>query len=260
WVRPRGATPSSHIIKPAIGMSGPVDLSASVENEYLCMLIVAECGLRTATVEIARFEDVTALVVERFDRARHGPLLVRLPQEDLCQALGVPSFRKYAANGGPGMLDVLALLLQSDTPEKDRRQFLQSCFAYWVLGATDGHAKNFSLALGAQGGFRLTPLYDVLSLQPNVDALQVPRREFRVAMAVGDGRHYKVEEIMPRHFVQTAVAAGVDQGRASEWLVEITERVPAALQRAAETMDETVPQDLFQSIAAGALQRAELLA
>jgi serine/threonine-protein kinase HipA len=241
-------------------MSGPVDLSASVENEYLCMLIVAELGLPTATVEIARFEDVTALVVERFDRAWRGPLPVRLPQEDLCQALGVPSFRKYDANGGPGMLDVLALLLQSDAPEEDRRQFLQSCFAYWVLGATDGHAKNFSLALGAQGGFRLSPLYDVLSLQPSVDAHQVSRREFRVAMAVGNGRHYKVDEIMPRHFVQTAVAAGVDQGVATLWMQEINERVPGALQRAAEAMDESVPQDLLGSIADGALRRAELLA
>jgi serine/threonine-protein kinase HipA len=260
WVRPTGTTPSSHIIKPPIGMSGPVDLSASVENEYLCMLIVAELGLPTATVEIARFEDVTALVVERFDRAWRGPLPVRLPQEDLCQALGVPSFRKYDANGGPGMLDVLALLLQSDAPEEDRRQFLQSCFAYWVLGATDGHAKNFSLALGAQGGFRLSPLYDVLSLQPSVDAHQVSRREFRVAMAVGNGRHYKVDEIMPRHFVQTAVAAGVDQGVATLWMQEINERVPGALQRAAEAMDESVPQDLLGSIADGALRRAELLA
>src|SRR5690606_20111333 len=151
------------------GMRGIVDLTSSVENEFLCMMFAAEIGLPTASVAMDRFGDVKALVVERFDRAWTDATLVRLPQEDVCQALSVPSFRKYDADGGPGMADVLYLLLQSDAAEEDRKRFFQSCFAVWLLGATDGHAKNFSLALGSQGGFRLTPLYDVMSLHHNVE-------------------------------------------------------------------------------------------
>ena len=80
---------------------------------------------------------------------------------------------------------------------------------FWLRGATDGHAKNFSLFLQPGGRFRLTPLYDVMSVQPAVDAGQLRRNQMKVALAVGDSRHYVIQEIMPRHFVQTAAKSGI---------------------------------------------------
>jgi serine/threonine-protein kinase HipA len=66
-------------------------LSNSVENEYYCLRLVAAFGLLVNKAEIAKFGETTALVVERFDRrwTKDGRLL-RLPQEDCCQALSVP--------------------------------------------------------------------------------------------------------------------------------------------------------------------------
>ncbi|UMX92505.1 HipA domain-containing protein [Escherichia coli] len=32
----------------------------------------------------------------------------------------------------------------------------------WLIGATDGHAKNFSVFIQAGGGYRLTPFYDII--------------------------------------------------------------------------------------------------
>lgn len=259
WMRPAGTTPSTHIVKPPIGVRSGVDLSESVENEYVCMLLARSLGLPVANVEMHQFSEIRALVVERFDRAWLGEEVIRLPQEDLCQALSVPSFRKYESSGGPGMNDVLELLQQSDDPEADRKQFLQTCFAFWLLGATDGHAKNFSLALGPHGSFRLTPLYDVMSLQPSVDALQVRRREFTLAMAAGSNRHYKVDETLPRHFLQTAASAGIDVSISEVWLSEIAGRLASAVDEVRTAVGSSVPEALFDSITQGALKRSALM-
>jgi hypothetical protein len=124
---PLGTTATTHILKPQIGkLRSGVDLSRSVENEYFCMQLIQALGMPVARTEIRDFDGERALVVERFDRIWDGRRLLRLPQEDLCQALGVPSSRKYQADGGPGMGDVVALLEGSDDPAGDRHRFVQA--------------------------------------------------------------------------------------------------------------------------------------
>src|SRR6185295_7036454 len=104
WLKPHGSTPTTHIIKPQIGhvdtAGGVVDLSSSVENEHYCLRLLAGFGLDVARTEIRKFAGVTALVIERFDRrwTRDGRLL-RVPQEDCCQSLGVAPTRKYQNEG-----------------------------------------------------------------------------------------------------------------------------------------------------------------
>ena len=152
WQVPHGSTATTHILKPEIGLlPNGIDLSQSIENEHFCMRLTASFGLPTARTEIREFAGRRALVVERFDRlhTRDGRLL-RLPQEDCCQALSVPPPRKYEPDGGPGMRQILDLLKASDEPEVDQRLFLKAQIVFWLLGATDGHAKNFSIALLAR--------------------------------------------------------------------------------------------------------------
>ena len=55
----------------------------------------------------------------------------------------------------------------------------------------------------------MTPLYDVVSAQPNVEACEIRRNQFRLAMAVGNNRQYRIDTIAPRHFLQTAQRAGM---------------------------------------------------
>ena len=118
--------------------------------------------------------------MERFDREwRRDGSILRLPQEDFCQALGVPSSRKYQSTveghqNGPGVVDIMKLLQGSDTPNEDRAAFFKSQILFWLIGATDGHAKNFSIALRPGGRFRLTPFYDVLTVQTAFDKGQIP--------------------------------------------------------------------------------------
>ena len=144
WHVPHGASATTHLLKPEIGkLPNGIDLSQSIENEHLCMRLAAAFGLPVAKTAIRDFAGRRALVVERFDRkcTRNGRLL-RVPQEDCCQALSVPPTRKYEPEGGPGMRQILELLKASDAPAEDRGIFLKAQILFWLPGATDGHAKK----------------------------------------------------------------------------------------------------------------------
>lgn len=262
WHLPRGSTATTHILKPQIGvLKNGLDLSRSVENEYLCMQLAAASGLPTAKTAIADFGGQRALIVERFDRQwTKDDRLLRLPQEDLCQALSVPPTRKYQSEGGPGIRQILQLLKSSDQPREDQRLFLKAQIFFWLLGATDGHAKNFSIFLYPGGGFRLTPLYDVLSLQPNYAAQQVKRNRMKLAMSVGDSRHYVLHTIQPRHFIQSAEQAGVSAHIVEGAMEELQERVPVAMEQVAAKLPTDFPKHLRRSIFSGIEERLKIMA
>jgi serine/threonine-protein kinase HipA len=261
WHIPHGTTATTHIMKPQIGMlpSG-IDLNRSVENEYLCMKLAHAFGLPAANVAVADFKDVRVLLVERFDRlwTKDGRLL-RLPQEDCCQALSVPPTRKYESDGGPGMPAVLDLLKASDEPDTDRRLFLKAQIVFWLLGATDGHAKNFSIFLQPGGRFRLTPLYDVMSVQPAFDAGQLRKNQMKFAMAVGDNRHYRVYEIMPRHFVETAAKSGVPSAFVQSIFDELVGSADAVTNQVMNDLPGGFPGELAESIVGGLRARLRLI-
>lgn len=128
WLEPSGTTPTTHILKPPIGtLPNGMDLTTSVENEYFCLRLMESFGLRVAQTEIITFGDVKTLVVERFDR-RWGKdgRLIRLPQEDCCQALSVPPTRKYQREGGPGIVEITKLLQASDDALRDQLAFFKA--------------------------------------------------------------------------------------------------------------------------------------
>lgn len=257
WHVPHGTTPTTHILKPQIGrLPNGIDLSQSVENEYLCMKIAAAFGLPTAGVGIADFKGRRVLVVERFDRRwTADKRLLRLPQEDCCQALSVPPTLKYESDGGPGMAAILELLKGSDEPETDRRRFLKAQIMLWLLGATDGHAKNFSVFLLPGGRFRLTPLYDVMSAQPARDADQLQKNKMKLALAVGDNRHYVIDGIMPRHFGQTAAANGMPDQVIRAIFEELLGREEAAITEVMNDLPAGFSEALAQGIKSGLCRR-----
>jgi len=259
WHIPHRTTATTHILKPAIGrLENGLDLSRSVENEHLCMRFIAALGLPVAETTMEEFRGRSVLVVQRFDRqwTKDGRLL-RLPQEDCCQALSVPPHSKYQSDGGPGMRQILELLKGSDDPEHDRLIFLKAQLAFWLLAAPDGHAKNFSVFLNPGGRFHLTPLYDVMSAQPNVDAGQIRLNNLKFAMAVGKNRHYVIDRILPRHFLQTAASAGLSDDAAARVIEELARDVPAAWERARAQMPDGFPEDLTDSINDGMMKRLE---
>ncbi len=253
WQKPVGTTPTTHILKPQIGeLPNGIDLWNSVENEYFCLTFSKALGLPSANVEIATFDDKRVLIVERFDRQfTDDNRLLRVPQEDCCQALSVPWTNKYENEGGPGVQQILRLLEGSDNADADRRRFFKTIIVFWLLAATDGHAKNFSVFLSPGGGYRLTPLYDIVSAQPSLDAKQIRHNKLKMAMAVGDTRHYTVDSILGRHFVQSAVKAGVGQKIALEVIDDIVAISSKALERVIVGLPKGFPETVSESIAKG---------
>jgi serine/threonine-protein kinase HipA len=260
WHVPHGTTATTHILKPQIGNRDGRDLRHSVANEHLCMRILAGLDIPVASTEICDFGDQRALVVERFDRRwTRDKRLLRLPQEDCCQALSVPPTLKYQSDGGPGMAGILDFLKGSDDPAHDRLIFMKAQIAFWLLAAIDGHAKNFSVFLHPRGGFRLTPFYDVMSAQPLFDHKRIQRRDMKLAMSVGDNRHYHIHEIRPRHFQQTAQRAALPQGVAEMALDQIAGSLTGAIESACTALPAGFHADTRDSIAEGALKRLKVI-
>lgn len=261
WHVPQGSAATTHILKPPIGvLRNGIDLTRSVENEHLCMLLTDALGLPTAKTSVERFGKTKVLVVERFDRSwTKDKRLLRLPQEDLCQALSIPASRKYQSDGGPGIRDVLEFLKASDDPETDRQLFIKAQIVFWLLGATDGHAKNFSIFLHPGGGFRLTPLYDVMSLQPAYDAKQIKRNRMKLAMSVGNQRHYVLDTILPRHFIQSAERAGMPATAVEQIMDELTDRTPNAIEQVTAQLPRDFPKHISESIIRALVERSKVL-
>ncbi|MEM6890636.1 MAG: type II toxin-antitoxin system HipA family toxin [Pseudomonadota bacterium] len=264
WMRPLGTTATTHILKPQLGAIptafGTIDMAASVDNEHYCLKLLEAFGLPVAQTEIVTFGKRRVLAVERFDRQwRNDTELLRLPQEDCCQALGVPSEQKYQNSGGPSAVQILNLLQGSDEPLKDQADFFKSQILFWLIGATDGHAKNFSIFIKPGGRYSLTPFYDVLSAQPAFDQRQIPNNKYKLAMSVGKNRRYKILDIVGRYFVETGKEAGLGPTLMRDAIQEILDLEPNAADKALAMMPDDFPQDIYVSIRAAMSKRRGLL-
>lgn len=181
WGLPHGAAATTHIIKPAV-----VGLDNHDLNEHLCLDAARRAGLIAARTRVERFGDQTAIVVERYDRRKVRNHVVRVHQEDLCQALGFPPTKKYQNDGGPKPEQIIELLRRVVSPIKADdavARFFDTLVWNWLIGGTDAHAKNYSLLLSG-GEVRLAPMYDVASALP----YGIHERKLKFAMKVG-GHH-----------------------------------------------------------------------
>lgn len=257
WMRPRGATPTTHILKLPIGTGGGgIDLTTSVENEWLCSRILHAYGIPVASCWMDQFGGQKALVVERFDRrlSSDGSWIVRLPQEDMCQAHGLPPDRKYEAEQGVGIRRIMDLLLGSSNAEQDRRGFFKTVMLFWMLCAIDGHAKNFSVFVDAGGSYRLTPRYDVLSAFPVLGKSKgkLSPHKVKMAMAVeGTSRHYLWHTIQLRHWEETARRCGIGAsfGAIRDELVGTTAAaIAAASAELPKDFPESVSAPIFEGL------------
>lgn len=237
WHKPLGKTPTTHILKPPINHHETmnVDFSSSVDNEWFCLRFLNELNMPAAPAEIEQFEDERVLIVERFDRKITGDSIIRLPQEDFCQALGRLSDNKYEEHGGPNAREIMELLSLSLDPVDDRTMFMKSQVLFWLLAANDGHAKNFSIFL-REKGFCLTPFYDVISAYPYFGEGNMHPRRIKMAMKVhSKNNHYHWHKIQARHWLSHANHPGFTESDMKAILEELCETVPDALIRATES-------------------------
>lgn len=229
WGVPHGATPTTHILKPAV-----VDLDGHDLNEHLCLETARRVGLSAARTEVRSFGGERAIVVERYDRERQPDGTVRrIHQEDICQALGVSPAATYQSDGGPGPAQIVGLLRrETRTPTDaadDVLRFVDALALNWVLAGTDAHAKNYSVLLRRRE-VRLTPLYDVASMLP-YPAVHEPK--LKLAMAIGG--EYRIGIIERRYWQRLAADLGLDADDVVARVDHIAAAIPAQMAAAASS-------------------------
>ncbi len=263
WHRPTHATPTTHILKLPLGLNPQgIDLSTSVENEWLCSQIVRAYDVPVATCVIETFADFKVLAVERFDRrlSADSTWYLRLPQEDFCQATQTPPGLKYESDGGPGIAKMMELLLGSELAQQDRHVFMRTQVVFWLLAAIDGHAKNFSVFLLPAGGYRLTPCYDILSAHPVLGhgRGKLSAEKIKMAMAVqGKSRHYRWKEIQGRHWIETARRCGF--GGMPTVIEDVIARTPDVVEQVRRVIPRGFPSEIADSTLEGLRSGSETL-
>lgn len=203
WGIPSGRTPTTHILKPPIP-----DLDGQLENEHFCLQLARELGMNAPQSEVLTFGGERAVVVERYDRVpgEDGKYL-RVHQEDMCQALGLPPSKKYERDGGPGISRMVFDVLRGsaaarDDVEADVARLLEAITLNWVIAGSDAHAKNFSIIHGPGWRYRLAPLYDINSALPYYDL-----REVKMPLKVGG--QYEMN-LQPYHWARLATECRVE--------------------------------------------------
>jgi len=275
WFRPHGATPTTHILKLPMGIIGNFrgDFSDSIENEWLCAQIIRGFGLPIAETAMLRFGDQKVLAVKRFDRRWVGTdeakvllprftpkpdnWIVRLPQEDFCQATGRASTEKYQADGGPSIEEIIAILAGSESAEVDQTNFLLAQLSFWLLAATDGHSKNFSIYHRAGAAFGMTPFYDVLSAWPVIGthANELAIQDAKLAMAIRSKKnHYRIREIFPRHWHGLATRVSIP----GLWkrMRNLVESAESVMEKMTTNLPANFPERVIVKISAGIRQQA----
>ena len=225
WGIPKGRVPTTHILKPPV-----LGLTNVAYNEHACLALARQLGLPAAQSTVQRFGEEIAIVVERYDRVRANGVVTRVHQEDMCQALAKQPTDKYETDGGPTLVDVATLLnLHSSEPLNDLAHFIEANAFNWLIAAPDAHAKNYSILHSTGPVHRLAPVYDVIS------AIPYPRQwsnGVSLAMAVGGER--RVDAIAGSHWRVVARDVGLPPQALVDRIVELGERVPAAIDRVIE--------------------------
>jgi serine/threonine-protein kinase HipA len=248
WGVPSGRVPTTVILKPP-ALERELQVEGLAENEHCCLALARALGLPAAQSSVVRWEDQVAIAVARYDRATPAPgYLVRVHQEDACQALGVHPAQKYEKDGGPGVADCVGLLLaRSNRPERDARRFLEAVAFNWLIAGTDAHAKNYGLLLGAGGAVRLAPLYDLLSAAPY--PMRLPIQKITLAMRVG--REYGVRRVGAPHWTTLAGTLVAAHGPRALGGWDVPGLLDALLAQAEATPDHA--RDVAQRAAADGL-------
>jgi serine/threonine-protein kinase HipA len=184
----KGGQPTTHILKPVIDR-----IADSVHNELFCMRLAGQVGIDVPFADIHFVNETPYYLVARYDRAvQPDGSVVRIHQEDFCQALGVTPELKYEREGGPSIARCQSVIAQYVArPAADQIKLLEMVIFNYLIGNADAHGKNFSLLYRSTKP-ELAPAYDLLST--------AVYSELSEKMAMKIGSKYKPNEVMLRHW------------------------------------------------------------
>lgn len=247
WGIPAGRIPTTHILKPPTGQ-----FDGHAENEHICLMLARSLGLPAAHTQVMRFGEEIAIVIERYDRQQAGNDIIRVHQEDVCQALGIMPTKKYQNEGGPTPADIVDLLrTYSSDRQADVDTFIAALGFNWLIAGTDAHAKNYSLLL-SNSHVRLAPLYDVASI--------LPYDEFdlhKVKLAMKVGGEYKLSHVGLRQWQKFSREMRVDADKLIEELIAMGKQLPDEVNAVrARASKEGLTEAIIDRLAAQLIERA----
>jgi serine/threonine-protein kinase HipA len=247
WGIPSGRLPTTHILKPPTG-----HFDGHAENEHICLMLARNLGLPTAQSKVMRFKDEIAIVIERYDRQQKGNDIVRVHQEDMCQAFGIMPTKKYQNEGGPSAFNIAELLRTYSTDrQEDLDTFIAALAFNWLIAGTDAHAKNFSLLISSRR-VRLAPLYDVASI--------LPYDEFdmhKVKLAMKIGGEYKLSQIGLHQWQKLAREIRMPTEELVELLLSMARQLPDEVNAArVHAREEGLKEPIIERLATGLVKRA----
>lgn len=247
WGIPSGRIPTTHILKPPTG-----HFDGHAENEHICLGLARSLGLPAAQSKVMRFGEEVAIIIERYDRQYRGNNILRVHQEDACQALGIMPTRKYQNEGGPGPVNIVELLRTYSTDRQtDVDTFAAALGLNWLIAGSDAHAKNFSLLLSGPH-VRFAPLYDVASILP-YDEFDL--RKVKLAMNVGG--EYKLSQIGLRQWQKFAREARIDADKLIETLIAMSKQLPDEANAAqARAREEGLAKAIVERLVTQLIERA----
>jgi len=238
WAIPTGRKATTHILKPALQYLAGQDI-----NEHLCLVAARNLGLDAAYSEVAEFDGERAIVLERYDRELVDGEVVRIHQEDFCQALSINPVDKYERGDpgqqgrGPGIVQMIETMraVQSTEDFLSSAEHYVKALAYnWLIYAPDAHAKNYSILLDGVEVLP-SPLYDISSVLPYPGAGEHEFELRTMATAISVNGKYQNNLILGSDWLALADKLRLDRNKVIGWVRDIAEQVPDAFSDAAES-------------------------
>ena len=231
WVWPNGAVPSTHILKPA----GIYDAD---EVEHATMMLSKMIGIETPESDIQEFNGQQTYIVERFDRRIENGMPVRLPMEDMVQALGLPSSEKYKVSA----VDTLTTLRKMDSSGRLGEEWLRRLAFNVAVDNCDAHARNYSVMPTSPDGesWKLSPAYDVMT------TTVWPGLTDKLAMPFSGAEH--ASEVTPDHYARLADYCGFDPDTARDEAIRISDLVRLNAHTAYMDLDPELQAKLLDKI------------
>lgn len=251
WCRPLGATPTTHILKLPLGVApgGASGFSTALENEWLCVRLMAAFGFEVPPVSIETVGAHKVLVIPRVDRRWvDGRWWARLPMEDLCQATATPHGAQCA--GGPGLARLLDLLRGSDQAAQDRERLLAAVVVMWMLAVPELSAKQFALLLRPQGHFVLAPLWGLMSAWPVVGRSPAPASLRRLRFGLSPhGEALSHDQLTLAQWLDAARRSSMGAG-----FVAVLAGLAGWAERATDAVAAELPRDFPASVSGPVLE------
>lgn len=231
WMWPNGAVPSTHILKPA----GIYDAD---EVEHATMMLSKMVGIETPESDIQEFNGQQTYIVERFDRRIENGMPVRLPMEDMVQALGLPSSEKYKVSA----VDTLTTLRKMDPSGRLGEEWLRRLAFNVAVDNCDAHARNYSVMPTSLDGesWKLSPAYDVMT------TTVWPGLTDKLAMPFSGAEH--ASEVTPDHYARLADYCGFDPDTARDEAIRISDLVRLNAHTAYMDLDPELQAKLLDKI------------